>query len=173
MRLTSDFSGTARRWRMSPGGGYSPSSPNAYTSTSPSFVPQSPFSGATSPFYDCNRGLTSPAYSPTSPALNLTSPGYSPTSPRYSPTSPSFSPTSPRYSPQSPSLSLTSPRYSLTSPSFSPASGRCKHLFVCKLLLLLINVYLVTDSPCKFDEKYYISICCRQCCFATLIFFSL
>ncbi|KIM39097.1 hypothetical protein M413DRAFT_447445 [Hebeloma cylindrosporum] len=120
---------------MSPAGvPYSPSSPNAYTPTSPSFVPQSPFGGAaspfgtspyaTSPFYDRSRGPTSPTYSPTSPALNLTSPGYSPTSPRYSPTSPSFSPTSPRYSPQSPSFSPTSPRYSPTSPSFSPASPR-------------------------------------------------
>ncbi|KAF8885266.1 hypothetical protein CPB84DRAFT_1850463 [Gymnopilus junonius] len=100
---------------MSPAG-YSPSSPNAYTPTSPSFVPQSPFGG--------QEEATSPTYSPTSPALNLTSPGYSPTSPRYSPTSPSFSPTSPRYSPQSPSFSPTSPRYSPTSPSFSPASPR-------------------------------------------------
>ncbi|TDL13754.1 beta and beta-prime subunits of DNA dependent RNA-polymerase [Rickenella mellea] len=117
---------------MSPGGGYSPSSPNAYSPTSP-YV-QSPFGGATSPFgtspyatspfYDRTRSATSPTYSPTSPALNLTSPGYSPTSPRYSPTSPSFSPTSPRYSPQSPSFSPTSPRYSPTSPSFSPASPR-------------------------------------------------
>jgi len=123
---------------MSPAGvPYSPSSLNAYMPTSPSFVPQSPFGGAaspfgtspyaTSPFYDRSRGPTSPTYSPTSPALNLTSPGYSPTSPRYSPTSPSFSPTSPRYSPQSPSFSPTSPRYSPTSPSFSPASPRCKH----------------------------------------------
>jgi DNA-directed RNA polymerase II subunit RPB1 len=98
---------------MSPGGpGYSPSSPNVYSPTSP-YIPQSPFAGATSPFgtspyatspfYDrgARGGPTSPTYSPTSPALNLTSPGYSPTSPRYSPTSPSFSPTSPRYSPQS------------------------------------------------------------------------
>ncbi|KAF7974929.1 hypothetical protein HWV62_10969 [Athelia sp. TMB] len=121
---------------MSPGGpGYSPSSPNVYSPTSP-YVPQSPFGGATSPFgtspyatspfYDRTGrgGATSPTYSPTSPALNLTSPGYSPTSPRYSPTSPSFSPTSPRYSPQSPSFSPTSPRYSPTSPSFSPASPR-------------------------------------------------
>jgi len=121
---------------MSPAGpGYSPSSPNAYSPTSPSFVPQSPFGGATSPFgtspyatspYYDRRGPTSPTYSPTSPALNLTSPGYSPTSPRYSPTSPSFSPTSPRYSPQSPSFSPTSPRYSPTSPSFSPTSPRCE-----------------------------------------------
>ena len=122
---------------MSPAGPhYSPSSPNAYSPTSPSFVPQSPFGGATSPFgtspyatspfYDRSRGPTSPTYSPTSPALNLTSPGYSPTSPRYSPTSPSFSPTSPRYSPQSPSFSPTSPRYSPTSPSFSPTSPRCR-----------------------------------------------
>ena len=123
---------------MSPAGPvYSPSSPNVYTPTSPSFVPQSPFGGATSPFgpspyatspfYDHRRGPTSPTYSPTSP--HFTSPGYSPTSPRYSPTSPSFSPTSPRYSPQSPSFSPTSPRYSPTSPSFSPASPRCKCFF--------------------------------------------
>jgi DNA-directed RNA polymerase II subunit RPB1 len=119
---------------MSPAApGYSPSSPNVYSPTSP-YVPQSPFAGATSPFstspyvtspfYDRGRAPTSPTYSPTSPGLNLTSPGYSPTSPRYSPTSPSFSPTSPRYSPQSPSFSPSSPRYSPTSPSFSPASPR-------------------------------------------------
>ena len=119
---------------MSPG--YSPSSPNAYTPTSPSFVPQSPFGAATSPFgtspyatspfLDRSRSATSPTYSPTSPGLNLTSPGYSPTSPQYSPTSPSFSPTSPRYTPQSPSFSPASPRYSPTSPSFSPTSPRCE-----------------------------------------------
>ncbi|KAI0271722.1 RNA polymerase II large subunit [Gloeopeniophorella convolvens] len=119
---------------MSPAApGYSPSSPNVYSPTSP-YVPQSPFAGATSPFstspyvtspfYDRSRAPTSPTYSPTSPALNLSSPGYSPTSPRYSPTSPSFSPTSPRYTPQSPSFSPSSPRYSPTSPSFSPASPR-------------------------------------------------
>jgi DNA-directed RNA polymerase II subunit RPB1 len=119
--------------------GYSPTSPNAYSPTSP-YVPQSPFGGATSPFGTSPYGPTSPTYSPTSPSLNLTSPNYSPTSPRYSPTSPvfsptsprysptspSFSPTSPRYSPQSPSFSPTSPRYSPTSPSFSPSSPRCK-----------------------------------------------
>ncbi|RDB18246.1 hypothetical protein Hypma_000605 [Hypsizygus marmoreus] len=82
---------------MSPAGpGYSPSSPDIYSPTSPSFVPQSPFGRATSPFgtlpyatspfYDCSRRPMSPTYSPTSPALNLTSPGYSPTSPCYSPT---------------------------------------------------------------------------------------
>lgn len=131
---------------MSPAGGYSPSSPNVYSPTSPSFVPQSPFGGATSPFgtspyatspfYDRSRGgPTSPTYSPTSPALNLTSPGYSPTSPRYSPTSPSFSPTSPRYSPQSPSFSPTSPRYSPTSPSFSPASPRCEFYHFTSILM--------------------------------------
>lgn len=83
-----------------PGGpGYSPSSPNIYSPTSP-YVPQLPIGGATSPFYDRagRRGATSPTYSPTSPALNLTSPGYSPTSPIYSHTSPLFSPASPRYS---------------------------------------------------------------------------
>ncbi|KAJ3874180.1 DNA-directed RNA polymerase II, subunit 1 [Lentinula edodes] len=119
---------------MSPGGpGYSPSSPNAYSPNSPAFAPTSPFGGGatspmvyggTSPYYDPGRGVTSPTYSPTSPAFNPTSPAFSPTSPRYSPTSPSFSPTSPRYSPQSPSFSPTSPRYSPTSPSFSPASPR-------------------------------------------------
>lgn len=124
---------------MSPAApGYSPSSPNVYSPTSP-YVPQSPFAGATSPFgaspyatspFYSGRAPTSPTYSPTSPALNLTSPGYSPTSPRYSPTSPSFSPTSPRYSPQSPSFSPTSPRYSPTSPSFSPASPRCKYQYL-------------------------------------------
>jgi hypothetical protein len=123
------------------GSGYSPSSPNVYSPSSPGFVPQSPFRGATSPFgtspyatspfYDRARGATLPTYSPTSPGLNLSSPGYSPTSPRYSPTSPSFSPTSPRYSPQSPSFSPTSPRYSPTSPSFSPASPRCRFFVLC------------------------------------------
>ena len=133
---------------MSPAApGYSPSSPNVYSPTSP-YVPQSPFAGATSPFstspyvtspfYDRGRAPTSPTYSPTSPALNLSSPGYSPTSPRYSPTSPSFSPTSPRYSPQSPSFSPSSPRYSPTSPSFSPASPRCKsNLFQTSLHALM------------------------------------
>ncbi|KAF8315634.1 beta and beta-prime subunits of DNA dependent RNA-polymerase [Clavulina sp. PMI_390] len=127
----------------SPGGGlgYSPSSPG-YSPTSP-YAPTSPFGAAptspygtspfaTSPYYDRSRANgTSPAYSPTSPILNLTSPAFSPTSPafsptspRYSPTSPSFSPTSPRYSPSSPSFSPTSPRYSPTSPSFSPTSPR-------------------------------------------------
>ncbi|KAH8822372.1 beta and beta-prime subunits of DNA dependent RNA-polymerase [Flagelloscypha sp. PMI_526] len=127
-------------------GGGIPTSPNAYTPTSPSFAPRSPFSSATSPFsgtspystspyHDSGRGPTSPTYSPTSPTLHLTSPGYSPTSPRYSPTSPrysptspSFSPTSPRYSPQSPSFSPTSPRYSPTnsptSPQMSPSSPK-------------------------------------------------
>ena len=135
---------------MSPAApGYSPSSPNVYSPTSP-YVPQSPFAGATSPFstspyvtspfYDRGRAPTSPTYSPTSPALNLSSPGYSPTSPRYSPTSPSFSPTSPRYSPQSPSFSPSSPRYSPTSPSFSPASPRCKYnLFQTPLPFLIYD----------------------------------
>lgn len=126
------FGQSPGRGGMSPGGfpaSYSPSSPNAYTPTSPGYVPQSPFVGATSPFqtspyatspfYDPSRGATSPTYSPTSPAL-----GFTPTSPHYSPTSPAFSPTSPTYSPQSPSFSPTSPKYSPTSPSFSPASPR-------------------------------------------------
>ena len=126
--------GPLRAGGMSPG--YSPSSPNVYTPTLPSFVPQSPFAGATSPFgtspyatfpfFDRSRNATSPTYSPTSPALNLTSPGYSPTSPQYSPTSPSFSPTLPRYTPQSPSFSPAPPPYSPISPSFCSASPRCK-----------------------------------------------
>src|ERR1700734_2950592 len=46
---------------MSPGGpGYSPSSPNAYSPTSP-YVPQSPFGGATSPF-GTSPYATSPFY---------------------------------------------------------------------------------------------------------------
>ena len=153
---------------MSPGGpGYSPSSPNVYSPTSP-YVPQSPFGGATSPFgtspyatspfYDRGGrgGPTSPTYSPTSPALNLTSPGYSPTSPRYSPTSPSFSPTSPRYSPQSPSFSPTSPRYSPTSPSFSPASPKCElatlHLFIG--LLTVFDRFPKQVQSCSIIHTY-------------------
>jgi len=99
---------------MSPAApGYSPSSLNIYSPTSP-YIPQSLFAGATlpfstspditSPFYDHGHVPTSPTYSPTSPALNLSSAGYLLTSPWYSPTSPSFLPTSPRYSPQLPSL---------------------------------------------------------------------
>ncbi|VVC41126.1 RNA polymerase II, heptapeptide repeat, eukaryotic [Cinara cedri] len=49
-----------------------PSSPNEYSSFSPSY-----------------NYLTSPSYSPTSPSYSPTSPSYSPTSPSYSPTSPS------------------------------------------------------------------------------------
>lgn len=152
---------------MSPAGpGYSPSSPNAYSPTSPSFIPQSPFGGATSPFgtspyatspFYNRQGPTSPTYSPTSPALNLTSPGYSPTSPRYSPTSPSFSPTSPRYSPQSPSFSPTSPRYSPTSPSFSPTSPRCEfyHCISTKYVLTLLISRLT-------KQVLFSSLCCRN-----------
>lgn len=63
---------------MSPAGlGYSLSSPNAFSPTSPSFAPES----QTRENYFSN---------PTSPALNLTSSCYSPTSPRCSHTSPSF-----------------------------------------------------------------------------------
>ena len=149
---------------MSPGPTYSPSSPMAYSPTSP-FVAQSPYSGATSPFgtspyatspyYDRRGGATSPTYSPTSPALQLTSPSYSPTSPRYSPTSPSFSPTSPAYSPQSPSFSPTSPRYSPTSPSFSPASPRCELFSYLGLIQCLIQPLFFPDSP----STYYSLVC--------------
>ncbi|CCM03706.1 uncharacterized protein FIBRA_05852 [Fibroporia radiculosa] len=154
---------------MSPAApGYSPSSPNVYSPTSP-YVPPSPFGGATSPFgtspyatspfYDRTRGPTSPTYSPTSPALNLTSPGYSPTSPRYSPTSPSFSPTSPRYSPQSPSFSPTSPRYSPTSPSFSPASPRYSPsmyfvFYTVIILMVPYNLYQFLQHMSPSSPKY-------------------
>jgi DNA-directed RNA polymerase II subunit RPB1 len=99
---------------------YSLSSLNVYSPTSP-YVPQSPFTGTTSPFstspyvtspfYDHSHAPTSLTYSPMSPALNLSSPECSPTSPWYSPMSPSFSTTSPRYSPLSPSFSPSFPRY--------------------------------------------------------------
>ncbi|KAH9964633.1 beta and beta-prime subunits of DNA dependent RNA-polymerase [Russula dissimulans] len=157
---------------MSPAApGYSPSSPNVYSPTSP-YVPQSPFAGATSPFstspyvtspfYDRGRAPTSPTYSPTSPALNLSSPGYSPTSPRYSPTSPSFSPTSPRYSPQSPSFSPSSPRYSPTSPSFSPASPHYSPstfsihatLLVTNLINLLSSILSTISISCADDSSF-------------------
>ena len=114
---------------MSPAApGYSPSSPNAYSPTSP-YVPQSPYTSATSPFstspyatspyYDRNRGPTSPTYSPTPHALNLTSLANSHTSSRHSPPSPSSSTTSPRYSPTIPSFGSTFPRCSPMKLSFS------------------------------------------------------
>uniref|UniRef100_A0A8R1TQ24 DNA-directed RNA polymerase subunit n=1 Tax=Onchocerca volvulus TaxID=6282 RepID=A0A8R1TQ24_ONCVO len=126
----------------SPGGslgGMSPSGAGAYSPaasdygsgleglSSPGYSPTSPASpyGASSPAYGVmspRYSPTSPSYSPTSPSYSPTSPSYSPTSPSYSPTSPSYSPTSPGYSPTSPSYSPTSPSYSPTSPSYSPAS---------------------------------------------------
>ena len=117
---------------VSPGGGYSPSSPSMNIS-SPAFNPTSPAFG--SPASPAMATPTSPAYSPASPAFNPTggsptSPHYSPTSPNYSPTSPNYSPASPNYSPASPSFSPTSPasgapasnQYSPTSPRYSPTS---------------------------------------------------
>lgn len=108
----------------SPGGRYSPTSPEIYSPTSPgiNYGPTSPSTfSPSSPRY----GVASPSFSPTSPAM-----AYSPTSPNMhgsgtSPTSP-FSPTSPSYSPTSPQLySPTSPaNYSPTSPDYSPASPR-------------------------------------------------
>ena len=89
---------------------YSPSSPKAYSPTSPSFAPQSPFGVAMSPFGTSpyamhfmiaqedrlfQRILQCLLHS----TLRLHGILSGPTSPRYSPTSPSFSPTSPRYSP--------------------------------------------------------------------------
>jgi DNA-directed RNA polymerase II subunit RPB1 len=105
----------------SPGGGWSPVSPNTFgTPTSPGYSPVSPGYSPTSP------GMTSPGFSPSSPAFTPTSPAYSPTSPSFvSPTSPSYSPTSPNYSPTSPAFhgqSPSSPNYSPTSPSYSPTS---------------------------------------------------
>lgn len=145
---------------------YSPSSPNAYSPTSPVYVPQSPFGGATSPtspyatspFYDHGCGPTSPTYSPTSPVLNLTSPGYSPMSPHYSPPSPSFSLTSPfttlPCATSSPTDSLMSPAYSATSPchfpnstsffsSFGLASPRCRFLEYTVFYHLANDLFLV------------------------------
>ncbi|KAI1766640.1 beta and beta-prime subunits of DNA dependent RNA-polymerase [Hypoxylon sp. FL1150] len=120
------------------GGGYSPTSPNAYSPTSPMaggrydssprFSPSSPSFSPSSPQF---RGSpSSPNYSPTSPSYSPTSPTsprhYSPTSPtQASPTSPSYSPTSPAsYSPTSPSYNVgaVSPNYSPVSPSYSPTS---------------------------------------------------
>lgn len=108
-------------------GGYSPASPG-YSPTSP-FMPTSPMATMTSPYGASPFGATSPyaaspAYSPTSPNMNLTSPSYSPTSPQYSPTSPSYSPTSPTYSPTSPRFYNTSPQFSPASPRYSPTSPR-------------------------------------------------
>lgn len=101
----------------------SPTSPFAYTPTSPSpYARHSPASPSFSP--------ASPAFSPASPTFSPSRPsggysfrGYSPTSPAgsYSPTSPApYSPTSPApYSPTSPAP------YSPTSPApYSPSSPR-------------------------------------------------
>ncbi|CAE6495524.1 unnamed protein product, partial [Rhizoctonia solani] len=133
------------------GGGYSPSSPG-YSPTSP-FMPTSPMHTATSPYGASPFGATSPyvaspAYSPTSPNMNLTSPAYSPTSPQYSPTSPTYSPTSPTYSPTSPRYFNTSPAFSPASPRYSPTSPRysptCEPTSVCcRPFLTLFQL------PCK------------------------
>ena len=122
----------------SPGaGGYSPSSPFGGTSpSSPGFSPASPAGGysPTSPGMISSPGfVTSPRFSPASPAFTPTSPGYSPSSPvhgasptspnSYSPSSPTWSPSSPSYTPTSPAYSPTSPAQgSPTSPAYSPAS---------------------------------------------------
>ncbi|KAI6141983.1 hypothetical protein BKA82DRAFT_125854 [Pisolithus tinctorius] len=130
--------------------GYSLSSPNAYSPTSP-YVPQSPYGGttsfgmlvhATSPFYDRSQGATSPTYFLMSPALNLMSPCYLPTSPRYSPQPPSFIPTSPQYSPTGLSaapaqMSPLCPKYLPTSPvpPSSPKYSNFSKLFSGLLFL--------------------------------------
>ncbi|KPV73620.1 uncharacterized protein RHOBADRAFT_54819 [Rhodotorula graminis WP1] len=98
----------------------SPSSPNAYSPSSPRFSPASPGYSPTSPSFS----PASPRFSPASPAFSPASPAFSPASPRFSPASPAFSPTSPKFSPTSPAYSPTSPRMSPTSPAFSPASPK-------------------------------------------------
>lgn len=119
---------------MSPGGGYSPTSPAGYSPTSPfATSPTSPFQGGASPWVPrgAGYGATSPMYSPTSPGYSPASPEFSPASPSFSPASPSYSPaspayggsrTSPGYSPASPGYSPTSPMGGVTSPRFSPTS---------------------------------------------------
>ena len=130
--------GTSPYGGRSPGaGGYSPSSPFGATSpSSPGFSPASPAGGysPTSPGMISSPGfVTSPRFSPASPAFTPTSPGYSPSSPiqgasptspnSYSPSSPTWSPSSPSYTPTSPAYSPTSPAQgSPTSPAYSPAS---------------------------------------------------
>ena len=136
---------------MSPGMGYSPSSPAGYSPTSPfaasspAYSPTSPFqgAGAASPWVPRGGyGATSPAYSPSSPQYSPSSPQFSPASPSFSPASPTYSPASPAYgaagrsraspyspaspaySPTSPLAGATSPQYSPTSPQYSPTSPR-------------------------------------------------
>ncbi|KAI1002707.1 DNA-directed RNA polymerase II subunit [Podosphaera aphanis] len=104
--------------------GFSPSSPNPYSPTSPGLLMTSPGYVSSPRFSPVSPAFTpaSPAYSPTSPSfVSPTSPSYSPTSPNYSPTSPNIhvSPSSPSYSPTSPSYSPTSPNYSPSSPNFT------------------------------------------------------
>lgn len=134
---------TSPGYAVSPG--FSPSSPAAYSPSSPSYSPSSPSFSPSSPSYAggaSNYSPTSPqaSYSPSSPLYSPVSPSYSPSSPAqpgnagYSPASPNWSPTSPAgsgWSPTSPtfnagantaSYSPSSPQYSPTSPSFSPAS---------------------------------------------------
>ena len=56
-------------------------------------------------------GISSRAYSPTSPAYSPVSPAYHPTSPAYSPTSPAYSPSTPSYRPVSAAYRPTSQAY--------------------------------------------------------------
>lgn len=115
-------------------GAWSPSTPNAAFSPSPTELmspiwspgdPGSPAQSGRSPSSPAYLGEMSTNYSPTSPAFEpnyATSPGYSPTSPVMTPSSPAYQPASPNYSPASPSYSPTSPNYSPTSPNYSPTS---------------------------------------------------
>jgi DNA-directed RNA polymerase II subunit RPB1 len=175
------YGGTASPYgNRSPGGnlGYSPTSPfggqSPYTSpTSPNaYSPTSPAMGGMSPGYVSSPKFSpsSPSFTPTSPVYSPTSPaGLSPTSPSYSPSSPNFSPTSPSYSPTSPQFSPASPLYSPTSPAFgggrgasrtSPTSPNSGSPTVCtskiKLTRTRANDFI---EPCLFSN-------CKSTCLA-------
>ncbi|KAH7815541.1 putative DNA-directed RNA polymerase large subunit [Monocercomonoides exilis] len=122
---------------------YSPSA-MSYSMSSPRYSPagisegadrrnvSSPLYSPSSPAFDAGSSITyasgargartSPLYSPTSPTYSTTSATYTPTSPAYSPSSPAYSPSSPAYSPSSPAYSPSSPAYSPSSPAYSPSS---------------------------------------------------
>lgn len=128
--VSSPFAGNRANAQYSPTSprltfGASPTSPNSYSPTSPSFSPSSPAFSPSSPAFSPSSprfSPASPAFSPSSPRFSPSSPAFSPASPRFSPASPAYSPTSPRMSPTSPSYSPTSPQYSPASPAFSPSS---------------------------------------------------
>ena len=65
-------------------------------------------------------GISSRAYSPTSPAYSPVSPAYHPTSPAYSPTLPAYSPSTPSYRPVSAAYRPTSQAYIPTLLGYCP-----------------------------------------------------